>query len=186
MKPYRIGIGVSKNIGDAILKVAVTIKIAVQGDSAVGFGHFPASRHRCHKESGGKTRMKKRIFASALAAVMVLSLCACGGNAASGAAASTGSAGSAAPEETKAAQEVTTAEAASTEEASTEASTAQYDAIEYPIEGDHSFTMTSVKRMNVAEALGEKDYSSTIESKQKMVPPILVSSIGGTAICANK
>ena len=31
-----------------------------------------------------------------------------------------------------------------------------------------SFTMTSVKRMNVAEALGEKDYSSTIESKQKM------------------
>ena len=106
--------------------------------------------------------MKKRIFASALAAVMALSLCACGGNAASGAAASTGSAGSAAPEETKAAQEVTTAEAASTEEASTEASTAQYDAIEYPIEGDHSFTMTSVKRMNVAEALGDKDYSATI------------------------
>ena len=106
--------------------------------------------------------MKKRIFASALAAVMALSLCACGGNAASGAAASTGSAGSAAPEETKAAQEDTTAEAASTEEASTEASTAQYDAIEYPIEGDHSFTMTSVKRMNVAEALGDKDYSATI------------------------
>ena len=87
--------------------------------------------------------MKKRIFASALAAVMVLSLCACGGNAASSAAASTGSAGSAAPEETKAAQEVTTpAETASAEEASTEAPTAQYDAIEYPIEGDHSFTMT--------------------------------------------
>ena len=60
--------------------------------------------------------MKKRIFASTLAAVMALSLCACGGNAASSAATS---AGSAAPEETKAAQEATApAEAASTEEAS--------------------------------------------------------------------
>lgn len=49
--------------------------------------------------------MKKRIFASALAAVMALSLCACGGNAASSAAPS---AGSAAPEETKAAQEINT------------------------------------------------------------------------------
>lgn len=104
--------------------------------------------------------MKKRIFASALAAVMALSLCACGGNAASSAAPS---AGSAAPEETKAAQEINTpAEAASNEEASTTEPTTEYDPIEYPIEGDHSFTMTSVKRMNVAEALGDKDYSATI------------------------
>lgn len=71
--------------------------------------------------------------------------------------------GSAAPEETKTAQEATApAEAASTEEASAAESTTEYESIESPIEGDHSFTMTSVKRMNVAEALGEKDYSSTI------------------------
>ncbi len=71
--------------------------------------------------------------------------------------------GSAAPEETKTAQEATApAEAASTEEASAAESTTEYESIEYPIEGDHSFTMTFVKRMNVAEALGEKDYSSTI------------------------
>ena len=107
--------------------------------------------------------MKKRILASALAAVMALSLCACGGNAASSAAASATSAGSAAPEETKAAQEVTApAENASSQEASAAEETASYESIEYPIEGDHSFTMTSVKRMNVAEALGDKDYSSTI------------------------
>lgn len=109
--------------------------------------------------------MKKRIFASALAVLMVLSLCACGGNAASSAATS---AGSAAPEETKAAQEATSpAEAASAGEASTNEAVTEYESIEYPIEGDqlhHDFRQAHER----GRGTGEKDYSSTIESKHKM------------------
>lgn len=49
------------------------------------------------------------------------------------------------------------------EEAGDEAPAAEEtdSSVEYPIPGDHSFTMTSVTRMNVAEALGENDYSVT-------------------------
>ena len=103
--------------------------------------------------------MKKRIFATSLAALMVLSLCACGGNAASSAGTS---AGTAAPEETKASQGAATTEETGSAQETSALETTDYAPIEYPIEGDHSFTMTSVKRMNVAEALGDKDYSATI------------------------
>lgn len=103
--------------------------------------------------------MKKRIFATSLAALMVLSLCACGGNAASSAGTS---AGTAAPEETKASQGAATTEETGSAQDTSALETTDYAPIEYPIEGDHSFTMTSVKRMNVAEALGDKDYSATI------------------------
>ena len=92
---------------------------------------------------------------------MVFSLCACGGNTASTTTTSEKtSVSAAAPEDTTATQG-TTAEAASSQDGSAVEAT-DYDPIEYPIEGDHSFTMTSVKRMNVAEALGDKDYSATI------------------------
>ena len=49
------------------------------------------------------------------------------------------------------------------EEAGEQASAAEEtdSSVEYPIPGDHSFTMTSVTRMNVAEALGDNDYSVT-------------------------
>lgn len=127
--------------------------------------------------------MKKRIFASALAVLMVLSLCACGGNAASSAATS---AGSAAPEETKAAQEATSpAEAASAGEASTNEAVTEYESIEYPIEGDqlhHDFRQAPER----GRGTGGKGLQLHYRIQTENVPPILVSSIGGTAICANK
>ena len=127
MKPYRIGIGVSKISVIPYKSCCNYQKLQYKGILLSDLVISLHPRRRCHKESGGKTCMKKRIFASALAVLMVLSLCACGGNAASSAATSSGSA---APEETKAAQEATSpAEAASAGEASTNEAVTEYESI---------------------------------------------------------
>ena len=100
--------------------------------------------------------MQKKMLAVLLAALMVFSLCACGSTGNGSAAAESTASASAAQEDTQApapAGDSAAGEAASTAE--------ERAAIEYPIPGDHTFTMTSVTRMNVAEALGDDDYSVT-------------------------
>lgn len=107
--------------------------------------------------------MQKKVLAVLLAALMVFSLCACGGTS-SGSKAEESTAPASAPETQEEAQEETPAATpADDEEAGDEAPAAEEttSSVEYPIPGDHSFTMTSVTRMNVAEALGDNDYSIT-------------------------
>lgn len=101
---------------------------------------------------------KTRIFTLLLAAVMLLSLCSCGS-------------------ESSVVQESTTDQSASSETqsvASTETTitdvpevddTENSDfsesvfSVEYPIPGEHTFTLATVLRMNAAEAMGNDDYS---------------------------
>lgn len=100
--------------------------------------------------------MKMKLLALLLAALMVFSLCACSGS----------NSGSETEESTvttseEATQDTTEAEDAE-EPAESESSAETANSVEYPIPGEHTFTMTSVTRMNVAEALGDQDYSVTI------------------------
>ena len=109
--------------------------------------------------------MKKKLLSLILAASMLSALCACGSPAASS------TASQAAPEptaESAAAQEAPApasaaapADAGSAQEDSTVEAVQPAATIDYPIPGDHTFTMVSVLRMNAAEAMGDKTYSDT-------------------------
>ena len=108
--------------------------------------------------------MKKKLLSLLLAASMLSALCACGSPAASSAApadsaANTKTESAAAPASEAPAPE-TTQEDASAAEVSAEDVTPAVT-IQYPIPGEHTFTMVSVLRMNAAEAMGDKTYSDT-------------------------
>ena len=105
--------------------------------------------------------MKKKLLSLVLAASLLSALCACGSPAASGSAPhsapeskaeSAAAPGTSAPAPDPAPAEAVSAEEASTVEVATPAAT-----IEYPIPGEHTFTMVSVLRMNAAEAMGENE-----------------------------
>lgn len=106
--------------------------------------------------------MKKKMLALLLVLGMLFSLCACG-KAESGSAAAESKAASAPETEGNALAPAdnTPTDAEPDAETSTEEPAAA-SSIEYPIPGDHTFSMTSVTRMNVAEALGNNDYSVTL------------------------
>ena len=109
---------------------------------------------------------KNRILALLLAVMMLLSLCACGGSEAASSAPAEESVTSEvaeAPAETPAeeapAEEVPAEEApVSTVEEAVEA-VPEIPSLDYPIEGDHTFSLVTVLRMNAAEAMGDDDYS---------------------------
>ena len=108
--------------------------------------------------------MKRRIVAILLALSMLAVLCACGGGSASAVSSAPASTPEEAPtpetpEEPAPAEESTAVPAASAEESAVEAAPAS--SIEYPIPGDHTFSMVSVLRMNAAEALGDGNYTDT-------------------------
>jgi len=117
--------------------------------------------------------MTKRILAMLLALCMLLALTACGGTTpASSAPADSTGASSAEPADAEVdkadAQPDETDEApADTDEAPAESAVEPAEpeeverSFEYPIEGDHEFTMVSVLRMNAAEALGDGNYTDT-------------------------
>ena len=115
----------------------------------------------------------KKVLAILLAMAMLLALTACGGAAGSAAPAAEASASEAAPaeeaaaaeeaapaEEAAAAEEAAPAEeAASAEEA--EAPAEPVNTVEYPLEGEPSFTFTVIMRNNVLAMLGDDDFSVT-------------------------
>lgn len=105
--------------------------------------------------------MKNRLFTALLAALMLFSLCACGSGDGSSEVVESSTFGEPKAIE-KIAADTEESAAEEQEEASGVEEESGYASITYPIEGDHSFSMTSVKRMNVAEALGDQDYSATI------------------------
>lgn len=96
--------------------------------------------------------MKKKLLSLLLAASMLSALCACGSPANSGSASQSApesKAESAAAPETKApTPDVAPTEAASAGEASTVEAVEPAVTIQYPIPGEHTFTMVSVLRMN--------------------------------------
>lgn len=109
--------------------------------------------------------MKKRLLAMLLALTMLAALlCSCGDDTTSEV--SSTSASAAVTEETAPASE-TPAEApspAAPVDSSVETSVVEEPAassVEYPIPGDHTFSMVTVLRMNAAEAMGNDDYSAT-------------------------
>ena len=91
-----------------------------------------------------------------MAASLLSALCACGSPAASAGSAPESKAASEAPT-----PESTPADASTPEEESSTAEVTPAVTIEYPIPGEHTFTMVSVLRMNAAEAMGDKTYSDT-------------------------
>lgn len=109
--------------------------------------------------------MKKKLLSLVLAASLLSALCACGSPAASGSAPQSApeskAESAAAPETPAPAPDPAPAEAVSAEEASTVEAATPAVTIEYPIPGEHTFTMVSVLRMNAAEAMGDKTYSDT-------------------------
>lgn len=100
--------------------------------------------------------MKKKLLSLLLAASLLSALCACGSPAASAGSAPESKAASEAPT-----PESTPADASTPEEESSTAEVTPAVTIEYPIPGEHTFTMVSVLRMNAAEAMGDKTYSDT-------------------------
>ena len=106
--------------------------------------------------------MKTKLLALLLAAMMLLSLCACGNDAKSSGAAEPSAAAEETPAQAPADDDAETPAAPADAEESTAEQEGSYGTIEYPIPGDHTFSMTSVTRMNVADALGEDDYSVTL------------------------
>lgn len=106
--------------------------------------------------------MKKKLLSLLLAASLLAALCACGSPAASaGSAPESKAASEAAPASEAPAPESTPADASTPEEESSAAEVTPAVTIEYPIPGEHTFTMVSVLRMNAAEAMGDKTYSDT-------------------------
>lgn len=109
--------------------------------------------------------MKKKLLSLVLAASLLSALCACGSPAASGSAPQSApeskAESAAAPETSAPAPDPAPAKAVSAEEASTVEAATPATTIEYPIPGEHTFTMVSVLRMNAAEAMGDKTYSDT-------------------------
>ena len=115
----------------------------------------------------------KKVLAILLAMAMLLALTACGGAAGSAAPAAEASASEAAPAEEAAAEEAapaeeagSAAEAAPAEEAGSAAEVPAEEAepvnvIEYPLEGNPSFTYTVIMRNNVLAMLGDDDFSVT-------------------------
>lgn len=106
--------------------------------------------------------MKTKLLALLLAAMMLFSLCACGNDAKSSAPAEPSAAAEETPAQAPAADDAETPATPADAEESTAEQANAYGTIEYPIPGDHTFSMTSVTRMNVADALGEDDYSVTL------------------------
>ena len=106
--------------------------------------------------------MKKRLFALLLAMAMLLSLCACGGGTSS-AEAPASAAETEAPAETAAPASAAPApvEPAASAEESTVEPVVPASSVEYPIPGDHTFSMVGVMRMNAAEALNGGTYTET-------------------------
>ncbi len=106
--------------------------------------------------------MKKRTLAMLLVLCMMISVfAACGSDTAESAApeaSSTAAVSEEAPavEEEAPAEEPEEASVASVEEPAEPANT-----VDYPIEGDHTFSLVTVLRMNAAEAMGNDDYSAT-------------------------
>lgn len=100
--------------------------------------------------------MKKKLLSLLLAASLLSALCACGSPAASAGSAPESKAASEAPT-----PESTPADASTPEEESSASEVTPAVTIEYPIPGEHTFTMVSVLRMNAAEAMGDKTYSDT-------------------------
>ncbi len=106
--------------------------------------------------------MKKKLLSLLLAASLLSALCACGSPAASaGSAPESKAASEAAPASEAPAPESAPADASTPEEESSAAEVTPAVTIEYPIPGEHTFTMVSVLRMNAAEAMGDKTYSDT-------------------------
>ena len=106
--------------------------------------------------------MKKKLLSLLLAASLLAALCACGSPAASaGSAPESKAASEAAPASEAPAPESTPADASTPEEESSTTEVTPAVTIEYPIPGEHTFTMVSVLRMNAAEAMGDKTYSDT-------------------------
>ena len=108
--------------------------------------------------------MKKKLFSLLLAFSVLSALCACGSPTASSVAPAASTAESkedsvAAPVSETPAAEPSQAEN-SVDEANAENVTSAVT-INYPIPGEHTFTMVSVLRMNAAEAMGDKTYSDT-------------------------
>lgn len=106
--------------------------------------------------------MKIKLLALLLAVGMLVSLCACGGGTGSTAFESKPASATEPAEETPADTAPDAADEADAPEASDAEPVEETASIEYPIPGDHTFSMTSVTRMNVADALGEDDYSVTL------------------------
>ena len=123
---------------------------------------------------------KLRIFALLLTAAMLFSLAACGSSSES-TETETEEEEEVTEEDTEAEEETAeeeTAEEAEEDSEEAEDSDAETDSddtaeeadaeetatssVIYPIEGDYTFTMTSVTRLNVSEALGDDDYSVTM------------------------
>ncbi len=109
--------------------------------------------------------MKKKLLSMLLAASLVAGLCACGSDAASSAAPASSApetkTESAAPETKAPAEAPDPSGSAAEAETSTPEVIVPETTIEYPIPGEHTFSMVSVLRMNAAEAMGNKTYSDT-------------------------
>lgn len=106
--------------------------------------------------------MKKRLFALLLAAAMLLALCACGGGTSSAEApASAAETEAAAETAAPATSEPAPVEPAASTEESTVEPVVPANSVEYPIPGDHTFSMVGVMRMNAAEALNGGTYTET-------------------------
>ena len=124
------------------------------------------SYYGIYRSGIGQPCSLKKPLSLLLAASMLSALCTCGSPAASGAAPASSApetaAESAAATEADAPETAVPADSAPAEEASSpEESAAPAVTIEYPIPGEHTFTMVSVLRMNAAEAMGDKTYSDT-------------------------
>ena len=110
--------------------------------------------------------MKKKLLSLLLAASMLSALCACGTPATSGAAsadsaADTKTESAVAPASETPAPETSQADASAAEASAEDTVVTPAVTIQYPIPGEHTFTMVSVLRMNAAEAMGDKTYSDT-------------------------
>ena len=106
--------------------------------------------------------MKKKLLAMLLSLSMLLALCACGGGGSAPGASASASGTESATASTAPAQETTPAETETQSAASNQETVAPVqpaNTIEYPIPGDHTFSLVTVLRMNAAEAMGDDDYS---------------------------
>ena len=106
--------------------------------------------------------MKKKLLAMLLSLSMLLALCACGGGGSAPGASASASGTESTTASTAPAQETTPAETEAQSAASNQETVAPVqpaNTIEYPIPGDHTFSLVTVLRMNAAEAMGDDDYS---------------------------
>lgn len=104
-------------------------------------------------------KQMKRLLAGILSLVLIFVLGACGSAESSGSVERTSS--SEAPQQETSDAPDTIESLAETEESEMEAAIEPVSGVEYPLEGNHSFTLTATLRNNVLQVLGDSDFSVT-------------------------